>query len=371
MSKRPEPLSKGALILQEKPFAYIVKSRYIKERCDFCLSSGKLLKCGGCQFAHYCGVLCQRDAWAEHKYECLCMKKIIPRTIPDAARMMAKIIWKLQYGGYLTKFYYSRNGYRKFNDLMPHLENIKWDEKRMEHVESLYQVLKEYLMPEHLPNMTEFLGIYGRLCINSFNILDDDLNSVGTGIYLAASILDHSCKPNAVATFEGPTLSIRLIEDIPELKWDQIRISYVELLDLPETRKGDLRKGYYFDCDCERCTDESIRTKMTSMACPKKDCEEFVQPGDEKCKECKTDITDEYRQNFDDVVDMTRHLLEEMAETRYIDVCRNLVKKQRGVLHEKNIWHIKTLDMAFEAAIDFEAWEEAVEYGNGFIKGLR
>jgi [histone H3]-lysine4/36 N-trimethyltransferase SMYD len=68
MSKQ-QPLSKGSLILQEKPFAYIVKSKYISERCDFCLGSGKLLKCGGCGFSHYCGVLCQRDAWAEHKYE--------------------------------------------------------------------------------------------------------------------------------------------------------------------------------------------------------------------------------------------------------------------------------------------------------------
>lgn len=58
MSKQ-SPLAKGSLILQEKPFAYIVKSKFIKERCDFCLSSGKLLKCGGCQFSHYCGVICQ------------------------------------------------------------------------------------------------------------------------------------------------------------------------------------------------------------------------------------------------------------------------------------------------------------------------
>lgn len=159
-----QPLAKGALILQEKPFAYIVKSKYIKERCDFCLSSGKLMKCGGCEHSHYCGVLCQRDAWAEHKYECLCMKKIAPRMIPDAARMMAKMIWKLQYGGYLTKFYYSRNGFRKFIDLMAHLSDIKWDKNRMEHVECLYAVLKEYLAAGHIPNYNEFLGIYGRVC---------------------------------------------------------------------------------------------------------------------------------------------------------------------------------------------------------------
>lgn len=67
MSKQ-QPLAKGALILQEKPFAYIVKSKFIKERCDYCLSAGKLLKCGGCQFSHYCGVFCQSSAWETHKY---------------------------------------------------------------------------------------------------------------------------------------------------------------------------------------------------------------------------------------------------------------------------------------------------------------
>lgn len=36
MSKS-QPLSKGAVLLQEKPFAYIVKAKFAKERCDFCL----------------------------------------------------------------------------------------------------------------------------------------------------------------------------------------------------------------------------------------------------------------------------------------------------------------------------------------------
>lgn len=35
MSKS-EALTKGTVLLQEKPFAYVVKQKYIKERCDFC-----------------------------------------------------------------------------------------------------------------------------------------------------------------------------------------------------------------------------------------------------------------------------------------------------------------------------------------------
>lgn len=60
-----------------------------------------------------------------------------------------------------------------------------------------------------------------QMCINAFNILDDNLNTIGTGIYLAASVLNHSCIPNATAIFDGITLRIGAINDIdhtdPEL----------------------------------------------------------------------------------------------------------------------------------------------------------
>lgn len=60
------------------------------------------------------------------------------------------------------------------------------------------------------------------MCINSFNILDNDMNSIGTGIYLTASILDHSCEPNAVAVFEGTTIHIRTIKSIPNFQWNNV-----------------------------------------------------------------------------------------------------------------------------------------------------
>jgi len=54
-----------------------------------------------------------------------------------------------------------------------------------------------------------------------------------------------------------------------------------------------------------------------------------------------------------------------------IDVCRNLDKKQRKVLHDFNIWRLKSLDLALDAAIDFESWEEATEFGKNFARGLK
>lgn len=55
------------------------------------------------------------------------------------------------------------------------------------------------------------------MCINSFNICNQDFQCIGTGIYLAASIIDHSCEPNAVALFEGTTLNIRSVKPLENL----------------------------------------------------------------------------------------------------------------------------------------------------------
>lgn len=89
--------------------------------------------------------------------------------------------------------------------------------------------------------------------VNAFSILDQEMNSVATGIYLGVSVTDHSCKPNAVATFDGTTLFIHTIEDLPSIDWSKIFISYVDPMDPVETRRHELSKNYYFLCECARC----------------------------------------------------------------------------------------------------------------------
>lgn len=64
------------------------------------------------------------------------------------------------------------------------------------------------------------------MCINSFTISNQEFQTVGTGVYLAASILDHSCEPNAVATFEGKTLLIHAISEIPKFDWSKASVAY-------------------------------------------------------------------------------------------------------------------------------------------------
>lgn len=77
-----------------------------------------MLKCSGCQYVYYCNRECQTNAWKIHKAECVCLKRASGKIVPDAARVMARIILKLNDGGDAEKGYYTEKFYRKFKDLM-------------------------------------------------------------------------------------------------------------------------------------------------------------------------------------------------------------------------------------------------------------
>ncbi|XP_011636441.1 histone-lysine N-methyltransferase SMYD3 isoform X2 [Pogonomyrmex barbatus] len=361
------PVSKGTTILYEKPFAYVVRSVVREERCDYCLQSGKLSKCSGCQYVYYCDRKCQKESWPIHKAECPRLKKIFPREMPDAARLMARIILKLNQGGANEMGYYSEKNFRKFKDLMSHYSDIKTDTKRLEHFTMLCGVLFQFLDETLIPNVAELMGIYGRLCTNCFNILDLDMNTIGAGIYLGASVMDHSCKPNAVVTFEGTTLIVRTLTDLPFLDWSQIRISYIDLLNSNKARREELHSSYYFWCDCERCKGEELMAE--AAACPNLSCDSPCSIEADKCEKCNAKISIEFKETFQEVVTFTTHHLEKMKTMAYLDVSKVCLKKQKGVLHKFNIQHIRTLELAHTAAVNLESWQDAELYGMELLPG--
>lgn len=48
-----------------------------------------------------------------------------------------------------------------------------------------------------------------------------------------------------------------------------------------------------------------------------------------------------------------------------------MLAKQKLVLHKLNVWHVKTLDLAFESAVHFSKWSEALKYGNKLLIGFK
>ena len=63
--------------------------------------------------------------------------------------------------------------------------------------------------------------------VNRFCISDSVNVPMGSAVYLAASIFDHSCIPNAAPSFIGKKLFIRTLVDIPELNLDKVSIIFL------------------------------------------------------------------------------------------------------------------------------------------------
>ncbi|EDV45639.1 histone-lysine N-methyltransferase SMYD3 [Drosophila erecta] len=366
-------IKRGQRILTEKPFAFVLKSQYRLERCDNCLEATKVLKCSNCRYVSYCNRACQMQAWAQHKHECPFLKKVHPRVVPDAARMLCRLILRLEHGGDLIRGYYTEHGSRKFRDLMSHYAEIKNDPMRLEHLDSLHAVLTDMMAdsPSTVPNKTELMSIYGRLITNGFNVLDTDMNSIATAIYLGVSITDHSCQPNAVATFEGNELHVHAIEDMECLDWSKIFISYIDLLNTPEQRRLDLKEHYYFLCVCSKCTDAKESKEMLAALCPNRNCGVGISVDRTNCPRCDAGISPKLRNAFNDAMALTLHNLENMKDVAYLDVCKVCLDKQTGVFHPLNVWYVKTLDAAFEAAIEVGKWSDALDYGQRLLPGFR
>lgn len=375
----------GSLLLTEKPFVCVLHSSQRLKRCDHCFQSdSRLLNCTSCEKVAYCSAKCESDAWSDHKFECPNMKRISPKIVPDAVRMIARIIYKLKYGkGFDVKGFYGKdeNEFRKFEDLESHINDLQHDQKRLEDFLSLSYVLEDFMgSNESLPPPLELLTIYGKLLINSFNIMDQSMNTIGSGLYLGASRFDHSCVPNAVAVFSSTTISIRLIKPISNFSWSKVFLSYIDVLQPKSKRINELWKGYFFECKCDFCLDTTVLENMLSMSCPNLKCSQPIYIPEDivqkeavslKCSKCGEQVTQSRLNSYMNTQEFVETQLDRMKHTSYLDVCQASLRKLEGLFHMHNVYHLQILDSAFSAAIDLAHWTEAKEYGQQLIVGQR
>lgn len=93
-------------------------------------------------------------------------------------------------------------------------------------------------------------------------------------LYPIASALNHSCRPNCVAVFNGSQLVIRAVKKI--CCGDELTISYIELLVPAQLRQKELRQHYFFECCCEKCTNQDDSWLVNSYKCANENCKHAV-----------------------------------------------------------------------------------------------
>lgn len=223
-----------------------------------------LKKCSRCKFLYYCDVNCQKNDWKKvHRFECKLYQEDTKREQKvllkgNFVRLIVRLYLMLDHNPTLAQLkHQTYNGVQRcFNDLIDHSDDLYSSVRRVNFFESVIQKLLTIgLNIDH--NL--LFSLYGKITINSFAILNISLNKMGTGIYIAASLLDHSCRPNCDAIFDGTSLEIRAMESF-DLAKTAPTITYIDLKLNKENRQAKLKEQYFFDCNCSRCSDQTEDT---------------------------------------------------------------------------------------------------------------
>lgn len=240
------------------PFVYVLGKEGRGRLCDYCFKECDSLKrCSACKYVYFCNKQCQLSAWRDHKAECAGLRKVAPNVPDTSVRYFCRLLVKLSKKDAWSKAEVVFGKERCFADLMSHAESIRRDLTRsLEEFPKLWATSKLFLDEKYIPSPQVGLEIYGKMVINSYCICTDELSPVGSGLYIGPSILDHSCAPNAHAIYEGFKLQLRATEDICCSSVDGITVTYLDVMFPKRGRQQILKKQYYFDCKCARCSDE-------------------------------------------------------------------------------------------------------------------
>lgn len=239
-------------------------------------------------------------------------------------------------------------------------------------------VLKSYL--HGAPIDFEEVDVFELLCkisCNSFSITNSELNSLGTGIYVTSSLLNHSCDPNVCATFRGTRISVRAMRDIS--RGEEIRISYTDLMQLSADRKRELSEGYMFECTCANCSDSARDLYMRAARCQQCNCTRLpvkLERPIGNLKMCSCDGIDHKQRESEastcmDELDALYHAINVVPTAdQQADLERLKVHALR-LLSPVNLSLLHACEVAMDGCLETEKWSNALEYSLALEEGYR
>lgn len=277
----------GHLVLSSSPYVSVLNRTQRLTRCDFCfkkLDCDRNFTCKVCACVSYCTARCEGHDRADHESECGYMCS----ATSDTARLMIRVVEKMKRDETVGENM-PDGSRRKMANLMDHKEHFRGNEKAKSNILRTYaQLLKcNY---EYLPAFDEFSSLFGKVLINGFTVSDVLENNIATALYLAPSVLDHSCVPNASWSFKGNVLEVRTTMELENVELDNLRICYLDPLTGTRARQAALQSNYYFECQCEHCEPESEYRVFYKNICKTCNTEQTLHCKLAKCVVCDQDI---------------------------------------------------------------------------------
>lgn len=198
-------LEKGSLAIDERPVAHIVSNKERERKCSYCLgptsfanngilenSRPELRRCSSCKYVFYCGAPCQKKDWRLHKQECRNLRIVAPRRPPDICLLASRLLTVLVTQKTNTKqagIGESQSVTLRLDQILSRTNalmtkaRILLSETRREMFLTFAVVLQRFLDQTLIDawdiSFNDLQNLICWLTCNCFNILDEDLNSVG------------------------------------------------------------------------------------------------------------------------------------------------------------------------------------------------
>ena len=183
---------------------------------------------------------------------------------------------------------------RKFEELCYNIDDLCEKEKSQYHkVITNCNSLLRFIDPhgeackraqEMMDNSTEAYKFISRIMINGFTISTLEQEGIGLGVYPGASMINHSCRPNAVQSFyffpseyqrqemetNVPMLQVTTCQKVEA--GEEITISYCDNSAPRHMRRRELLEGYKFLCDCSWCEEINEDMSVVGLECADSNC---------------------------------------------------------------------------------------------------
>ncbi|KAK7084937.1 hypothetical protein SK128_013959 [Halocaridina rubra] len=327
----------GEILAVEDAFCLNVAEPRVYSYCGHCATVCiDPLPCPGCGVIVYCSFTCRnKSLTGEHWLEC----RIVPILLPLGLISYSQVIRmfrhyshkqvmgiidevkkekrvKLEEAGRNSQGIYSSNSYRPVYRLCSHKEKLSF-EQLLEFCQIAYVLTKllikseRYFVDEkgvpYVPSKNDCIATGAivlsniiKLEHNSIKLHDNKQRSsyIGEGLFLALSLINHSCVPSAFHYTIGRTMVVRARRPIRE--GEEISISYTfDFFDeeFPSRRKN-LEK-YFITCDCLACEKRwPILVMLPETLCRCAKCSSPLPAAEQVCHKCKIDYKSKcYRGN--------------------------------------------------------------------------
>ncbi|XP_034889122.1 histone-lysine N-methyltransferase ASHR1 isoform X2 [Populus alba] len=371
----------GEVILRQEPYVCVPNNSSTVSRCDGCFASESLKKCSACQVVWYCGSTCQKSEWKLHRLECNALSRLEKekrKAVTPSIRLMVRLYLRRKLQNEMFIPTSVTDSYNFVEALVSHLKDL--DEKQRVLYAQMANLVHLILQWPEI-NLKEIAENFSKLACNAHTICDCELRPLGTGLYPVVSIINHSCLPNAVLTFEGKSSVVRAIDHIPE--GAEVSIAYIDTAGSTMTRQKALKEQYFFTCTCPRCIkvhdDIQESAILEGYRCKDDRCNGFLLRDSEDkgfiCQTCGLRRSkEEVKRIVCEITAISDKKLKSTSPGNHeevISLYKMIEKLQMELCHPFSISLMRTREELLKILMELGDWREALAYCRLTITGYQ